>query len=107
MTLFAPHLRRSHSRAAAIIWIASLAAVQPGQAAPPTKAPQSAQAKGAAVDDDLRRDVQKLIEDCIRDKVTAPAVCRQIAYASALAVGFPPDEAARITGHREDARPKR
>jgi hypothetical protein len=51
-------------------------------------------------DAELRSKVKAHIQQCIRDKVASAEECRMIAYASALAAGFSPKEAARITDYK-------
>lgn len=50
-------------------------------------------------DAELRSKVKAQIDQCIQDKVASTETCRMIAYSAALAAGFPPKEAARITGY--------
>lgn len=51
---------------------------------------------------EARQETEKLIQKCIRNKAASPKICRMTAYAAALATGFPPEEAERVTGYRPE-----
>ena len=77
--------------AAAAVNLASSAIAEPAQAPKPLS------------DSELREFREKIeghIQECIRKKTASPEVCRMTAYAAALAAGWPPEEAAQVTGYR-------
>ena len=60
------------------------------QQKPATEAPSAVE---------FRQEFERTIQQCIRDKIQTPKLCRMTAYAAALAAGFPPAEAALLTGY--------
>ena len=65
----------------------------------PTPAPESAE------DKETRRLLEAQIQKCVNDKTASPQLCRMTAYATALAAGFSPEQAARFSGYRPSDRP--
>lgn len=55
---------------------------------------------GLQTDAQFSQRVEQQIQQCVRDKVASAEQCRNSAYATALAAGFPPEEAAHLTGYR-------
>lgn len=92
-SIIAGWARKAICVAAAILALASYASAQ--------QRPVEAES-----DIEFRQKIERHIQKCIREKLETPEICRLSAYATALAAGFPPAEAARITGYRskEDRR---
>jgi hypothetical protein len=55
-------------------------------------------------DREFRQQVEAQIQDCAARRVATPEVCRMTAYKAALAAGFSPEAAARLTGYRPKPR---
>ncbi len=49
---------------------------------------------------EYRDKIEGHVRKCIRDKLGSPELCRMMTYGPALAAGWPPEEAERVTGYR-------
>ncbi len=66
---------------------------------------QQKPAPESAEDAETRRLLEAQIQKCVNDKTASPQLCRMTAYATALAAGFSPEQAARFSGYRPPDRP--
>lgn len=64
---------------------------------PANAGPQSGNTASAQSDAQLRKQIEGVIQKCIRDKTASPFMCRATSYATALSQGYSPERAAYLT----------